>query len=71
MQTKYSVCIIPPNSAVKLPARSCDLTLLDYFLWVNAKDAVYTEPIKSVKTLKLKILDVIYEIKPPFRQKVI
>ncbi|CAK1588653.1 unnamed protein product [Parnassius mnemosyne] len=71
LQTKFPDRIISRNSAVKWPARSCDLTPLDYFLWGYVKDRVYTEPIESIAALKLKICDVINEIYPPFCQKVI
>lgn len=71
LQTKFPDRIISRNSAVNWPARSCDLTPLDYFLWGYVKDRVYTEPIASIAALKLKIRDVINEIKQPVCLKVI
>lgn len=48
---------IANNGAVRWPARSPDLTPLDYFLWGYLKDKVYVRPLVDVEDLKTRIRD--------------
>ena len=43
------------NGPIKWPARSPDLTPLDYYVWGQAKDFVYNEEIVNIDHLKRKI----------------
>jgi len=41
LKTKFGLQVISRNDPVNWPPLSCDLTPLDYFLWVNVKSIVY------------------------------
>ena len=40
---------------IEWPARSCDLTVADFFLWGYLKDRVYRTPVNSTDELKRRI----------------
>lgn len=42
---------------VNWPARSPDLTPLDFYLWAELKRLVYTEEARSVNDLRQRIID--------------
>ena len=44
------------------PPRSCDLTLLDYYLWGTVKDKCYTDKPEAIDALKDNIREAIGEI---------
>ena len=54
--------IISRNGPVNWPPRSCDLTLLDYFLWGYVKSLVYFDKLKSIDALEANITRVINRI---------
>lgn len=47
---------IGTNGPMQWPARSPDLTPLDFFLWAHLKDTVYAEPIEDMADLQNKII---------------
>ncbi|GFV20676.1 uncharacterized protein TNCV_777211 [Trichonephila clavipes] len=51
--------------------RSCDLTLLDYFLWGYAKSLVYADKPQTLDHLEDNIRRVIADIRPQMLEKVI
>ena len=51
--------IISRNGPMNWPPRSCDLTLLDYFLWWYVKSLVYVDRPQSIDALKANITRVI------------
>lgn len=53
------------------PARSCDLTPLDFFLWGYVKSQVYKNNPQSIPKLKDEIIRVIGDIEPQLCQRVI
>ncbi|GFV65616.1 transposable element Tc3 transposase [Trichonephila clavipes] len=56
---------------VKWPPRSCDLTPLDYFLWVYVKSLVYADKPQTLDHLEDNIRRVIANIRPQMLEKVI
>ncbi|GFW41600.1 hemocytin [Trichonephila clavipes] len=56
---------------VNWPPRSCDLTLLDYFLWGYVKSLVYAGKPQTLDHLEDNIRRVITDIRPPMLEKVI
>ncbi|GFX77425.1 transposable element Tcb2 transposase [Trichonephila clavipes] len=56
---------------VNWPPRSCDLTLLDYFLWGYVKSLVYTDKPQMLDHLEDNIRRVIADIRPQMLEKVI
>ncbi|GBL96142.1 hypothetical protein AVEN_104363-1 [Araneus ventricosus] len=46
------------------PPRSPDLTPLDFYLWGNVKQHVYSERINNFNNLKQRITDVIHSVAP-------
>ncbi|GFU18908.1 uncharacterized protein TNCV_1086301 [Trichonephila clavipes] len=56
---------------VNWPPRSCDLTLLDYFLWGYVKSLVYADKPQSLDHLEDSIRRVIADIRPQMLEKVI
>ena len=54
--------IISRRADVVWPPRSCDLTLLDYYLWVVVKDKSYADKPKTIDALKDNIREAIGEI---------
>ncbi|ERL94484.1 hypothetical protein D910_11761 [Dendroctonus ponderosae] len=63
--------IISRLSDVNWPARSCDLTPLDFFLWGYEKDRVYADNPQTLEQLKANIREVTTEILPVMCRKVI
>ncbi|GFU54728.1 DUF4817 domain-containing protein [Trichonephila clavipes] len=56
---------------VNWPPRSCDLTLLDYFLWGYVKSLVYADKTQTLDHLEDNIRRVIADILPQMLEKVI
>ncbi|GFW82812.1 CNDH2_C domain-containing protein [Trichonephila clavipes] len=56
---------------VNWPPRSCDLTLLDYFLWGYLKSLVYADKPQTLDHLEDNIRHVIADIRPQMLEKVI
>lgn len=56
--------IISKNGYVHWPPRSCDSTLLDYFLRVYGKSQVYKNNPPSIPEVTEEIIRVISEIEP-------
>ncbi|GFW99815.1 uncharacterized protein TNCV_3420441 [Trichonephila clavipes] len=56
---------------VNWPPRSCDLTLLDYFLWGYVKSLVYADKPQTLDHLEDSIRRVIADIRPQMLEKVI
>ncbi|GFU31315.1 DUF4817 domain-containing protein [Trichonephila clavipes] len=56
---------------VNWPPRSCDLTPLDYFLWVFVKSLVYADKPQTLDHLEDNIRRVIADIRPQMLEKVI
>ncbi|GFW83091.1 transposable element Tc3 transposase [Trichonephila clavipes] len=55
---------------VNWPPRSCDLTPLDYFLWVYVKSLVYADKPQTLDHLEDNIRRVIADIRPQILKKV-
>ena len=53
------------------PARSCDITPCDFFLWGWAKDEVYKRSPSNLQELEFEIRDVLMNIPPEFLQKAV
>ncbi|GFU45876.1 transposase [Trichonephila clavipes] len=56
---------------VNWPPRSCDLTLLDYFLWGYVKSLVYADKPQTLDHLEDNIRRVIADIRPQMLEEVI
>ncbi|GFX22061.1 uncharacterized protein TNCV_3054171 [Trichonephila clavipes] len=56
---------------VNWPPRSCDLTLLDYFLWGYVRSLVYADKPQTLDHLEDNIRRVIADIRPQMLEKVI
>ncbi|GFW97518.1 uncharacterized protein TNCV_4991931 [Trichonephila clavipes] len=56
---------------VNWPPRSCDLTLLDYFLWGCVQSLVYADKPQTLDHLEDSIRHVIADIRPQMLEKVI
>ncbi|GFU98710.1 hypothetical protein TNCV_3197281 [Trichonephila clavipes] len=54
---------------VNWPPRSCDLTLLDYFLWGYVKSLVYADKPQTLDHLEDNIRHVIADIRPQMLEK--
>ncbi|GFU77612.1 putative transposable element [Trichonephila clavipes] len=54
---------------VNWPPRSCDLTPLDYFLWVYVKSLVYADKPQTLDHLEDNIRRVIADIRPQILEK--
>ncbi|GFV58333.1 DUF4817 domain-containing protein [Trichonephila clavipes] len=54
---------------VNWPPRSCDLTLLDYFLWGYLKSLVYADKPQTLDHLEDNICRVIADIRPQMLEK--
>ena len=63
LRTVFENRIISRNSDVNWPPRSCDLILLDYFLWGAVKDKCYANHPKTIEALKYEIEVAIHGIK--------
>ena len=53
------------------PPRSCNLALLDYFLWDYVKGQVYKNNPQTISELKAEIIRVVSEIEPQLCANVI
>lgn len=71
LRKKFSGRIISRFGDINWPPRSCDLTPLDFFLWGYAKDCVYADNPQTIEHLKTNIRQVMAEIQPEMRAKVI
>ena len=58
----FEDCIISLRADVVWPHRSCNLTLLDYYLWGAVKDKYYADKPKTIDALKDNIREAIGEI---------
>ena len=54
--------IISRRADVVWPPRSCDLRLLDYYLWGAIKDKCYADKPETIDALKGNIREAIFEI---------
>ena len=54
---------------LKWPARSCDITPCDFFLWGWAKEEVYSRSPSNLEELEDTIRDVLTNIPPEFLRK--
>lgn len=59
------------RGAIEWPARSPDLTPLDYFLWGHLKDRVYRTTPRNIDELKQRIKDEIAAIPPETIQRAV
>ena len=62
LNEKFPGRIISRSSEVNWPARSCDLTPLDFFLWGYLKSKVYANKPTTIQQLKDEIIRHIGEI---------
>ena len=58
----FEDCIISRRADVVWPPRSCDLTLLGYYLWGAVKDKCYADKPETIDALKDNIHEAIVEI---------
>ena len=70
LREKFPGRVISRNADYNWPPRSCDLTHLDFFIWGNVKDKVYTDAPQSIQELKEKIRPVMDEIEPQMCENV-
>ncbi|EFA12088.1 hypothetical protein TcasGA2_TC011497 [Tribolium castaneum] len=54
--------IINRNTANDYPARSCDLTPCDFYLWPRIKNSIFVTPIPTIDELRRRIQQKIHEI---------
>lgn len=54
--------IISRNTATPFPARSCDLTACDSFLWPYLKNSIFQQPIHDLHELRHRIVEKINDI---------
>ncbi|GFW91925.1 sodium bicarbonate cotransporter 3 [Trichonephila clavipes] len=71
LKDTFGDCLISRFGPVNWPPRSCDLTQLDYFLWVYVKSLVYADKPQTLDHLKDNIRRVIADIQPQMLEKVI
>lgn len=71
LQEKFPRRVISRNGDVNWPARSCDITPLDFFLWGFLKDQVYKNNPQTIDELKNNIRGAIGEINLHMCDKVI
>ena len=57
--------IISRRADVVWPPRSCDLTLLNYYLWGEVKDKCYADKPETIDALKDNIREAIGEMQLP------
>ncbi|GFW39312.1 putative DD41D transposase [Trichonephila clavipes] len=67
----FGDCLISRFGPVNWPPRSCDLTLLDYFLWGYVKSLVYADKPQTLDHFEDNIHCVIADIRPQMLEKVI
>lgn len=71
LQEKFGHRILSRNGDQNWPARSCDLTPLDFFLWGYVKSVVYENKPRNTQELKEEIGRVISEIDPEMCERVL
>ena len=64
LREKFPGRVISQNDDYNWPPRSCDLTLLVFFLWSYVKDKAYADVLQAIEEFKEKIRAVIDEIEP-------
>ncbi|GFW78608.1 transposable element Tc3 transposase [Trichonephila clavipes] len=67
----FGDCLISRFGPVNWPPRSCDLTPLDYFLWVYVRSWVYADKPQTLDHLEDNIRRVMADIRPQMLEKVI
>ena len=70
LKSKFGDKLISRNGPVNWPARSCDLTPLDYFLWGYVKSLVYADKPATIEALEANIVRVLHDIRPAVLEKV-
>ena len=70
LKSKFGDKLISRNGPVNWPARSCDLTPLDYFLWGYVKSLVYADKPATIDALEANIVHVLRDIRPAVPEKV-
>jgi len=70
LKSKFGQKLITKNGPVNWPARSCDLTPLDYFLWGYLKSQVYADKPATINALESNISRVILDIQPAVLENV-
>lgn len=63
LNNKYGDRWIGRGGPIPWPARSCDLTVMDFYLWNEIKRRVYVEEAQSYDDLKNKIISAFNEVK--------
>jgi hypothetical protein len=71
LRAKFPGRVISRNGDIRWPARSCDLTPLDFFLWGFLKSKVYSTHPTTIEELKNNIISEINEIRPDLLKKII
>ncbi|GFW31334.1 uncharacterized protein TNCV_2664341 [Trichonephila clavipes] len=71
LKDTFVVRLISRFGPVNWPPRSCDLTPLDYIMWVYVKSLVYADKPQTLDHLKDNIRRVIADIRPQMLEKVI
>ncbi|GFW10732.1 transposable element Tc3 transposase [Trichonephila clavipes] len=71
LKDTFGNCLISRFGPVNWPPRSCDLTPLDYFLWVYVKSLVYADKPQTLDHLEDNILRVTAVIRPQILENVI
>lgn len=71
LRVHFAGKIISKNGDVNWPARSCDLTPLDFFLWGYVKSKAYRNNPQTIQDLKDEIRRIIREITPEMCSDVI
>ncbi|GFS73604.1 putative transposable element [Trichonephila clavipes] len=71
LKDKFGDRLISRFGPVNWPPRSCDLTPLDYFLWVYVKSLVCADNSQTLDHLEDNIRRVIADIRPQMLEKVI
>jgi len=70
LKSKFGDKLISKNGPVNWPARSCDLTFLDYFLWGYVKSQIYADKPATINALESNISRVILDIQPAILENV-
>ena len=70
-QTKFDDRMISRNSDVNKPPRSCDLTILDYFLWGCLKSKVYAIVPQQIQDLNNNLQAEIEAVDPVLLERLI
>ncbi|CAH2092800.1 unnamed protein product [Euphydryas editha] len=68
---KFKGFIILRGGDINWPSRSCDLTLLDYFLWGYVKYRIYADKKQTIAALKANITRIVHEIEPHLCENVV